>query len=169
MVYETKTFGAWHVEDESFQMKILDYPFILSFEFDIFSDFRKDLSRVSNDLKVLPEFLWDFENIRIYSTEKEDMIYIIFKDLSALSVGFTEEDFSSFHDDVMNFNPRMMLEIRHELPENVVYSVRDKYLIIKKDKKVVVKWPIFDEDEYYSHVHPGYPARYKVPKWKVSG
>jgi len=143
--YICETFRAWFVEDDIFQLKPQKYPVILSFTCNQFKDFRKDLLQFEYSRNDEFDFREDYDCIRIYGEPTEEKIYIIFSDLEAVSVGFSEELFKNFYNDVISFNPQASFpEFKKiQIPKRFRRQDMNKQLIqkhqCKKCKGIIVR------------------------------
>jgi len=104
--YTSKTFHAWYVEEEVFQLQVFNYPVILSLTYHQFNNLRKDI--INSNIKIDEEldFFKDMLHIRIYGVPHEEKVYLIFKELEAVSIGFTRPLLIQFCKDIISFNPK---------------------------------------------------------------
>lgn len=166
-MYIAKSFNAWHIDGESFQVAVQNV--VIDFLFDDFNALRRDIA-LAGPRAVEPEFMEDFDTVRIYSSEKEQRIYIRMLALG-VSVGFDEDDYWQFCGDVLNFNPEEMLE-RPAEPRSCRNGCRDYrleggMLLVRHNGREVARWPICGQDKryvYYNVIHSGGVSRRKIGK-----
>jgi hypothetical protein len=168
-VYEAKTFSAWHLDDDKFEIMLSDRSAIIKFSFHEFLQLRKNLAK-AGIVQMEPWLVKKFSTIQLYSDEEGDTLYIRFLNKD-LTLGFNIEEYHAFYEDLMNFNPELMLpglQKKHELK----YFIRGNLLTAELDGTTLTDWTIAKEDKKYYHVHvaygPGQSPTRKIPKDMVT-